>query len=309
MKPAAPIGLNITNVTTDCITVVWSPPPNEDREIFRYTVQVNEKGINTTNNTFILWCELDPETEYTIQVLATDITSDISSSYSNSIRASTGIGLPEGVLNVFGRYTVVRDRLYVNWERPNFSNGIIRNYTIMWSSVFTSSECNLLLGSSFIEQVTDTSSLTLNVDKAPGLDVNTESFLLCVAAETLAGRGEWNYTIVTADGIIRTNSLTDDNGSGSNTALIIVLTVAVLAIIAAVVISAIFGIVCYIRKRTSANERESSPSQRANGDISKSSPKHSGFLKGYKNKPKATRTPDRDNTQSIRSTAPILKDD
>lgn len=284
--------------------LTWSPPPNEN-STFLYTVQVT--GPSSTNstrmtiNTFILWEGLDPETSYSISIMATDVSSNISSAFSDRIiaRTETGTSTPK---HIGAKYYVTDDRLNIYWERPEFWNGTIINYIIIWTTVFNEPECQSLPTTSGQRNITDMKSLQTDVSNPSGLSSSTQQFLLCIAAETAAGQGDWNYTIITSRDIITPGGLTGENSSDDRLALALVTVVAILAILAAIVIMVIFLIACKIRQKSMSMEG-SPPPVSANG-----SSRFSVFYKARGNRTKAVRTPERDNTQSIRSTAPMVTD-
>lgn len=208
-------------------------------------------------------------------------------------------GIPGSINFINARYYKEEDRLIVFWERPAILNGTVRNYTLIWWNRFgVTEDCDRIYrgtdNGAIMSDVKDTDSLTHDFRRAEGLDGKTQAFLLCISAVTDGGRGDWNSTNIGRDGIIE--AVTGNNPeNGSNTALYTVTVLAIMAILAAVVISVIFALLFYFNYK----RKEPSSHSQTNGDVPS---KWARFKRNRSSKVTMPLEP----SQSLRSTAPMV---
>ena len=283
--------------------MTWEAPPNENASIFTYYVQIRGPDYSRvihTHDRLIHWPEaLTAESSYSMVVLAYDTVSNVNSSYGKGISFTMPSGIPGAINFINARYYKEEDRLIVFWERPAILNGTVRNYTLIWWNRFGATEdCDRIYrgtdNGAIMSDVKDTDSLTHDFRRAEGLDGKTQAFLLCISAVTDGGRGDWNSTNIGRDGIIE--AVTGNNPeSGSNTALYTVTVLAIMAILAAVVISVIFALLFYFNYK----RKEPSSHSQTNGDVPS---KWARFKRNRSSKVTMPLEP----SQSLRSTAPMV---
>lgn len=248
---------------------------------------------------------------YTVSVLAHDDASNINGSFGGgpSFTMPSGTSGPCNYIKALYTFDNDGSRLSIVWEPPTVRNGTIKNYTILYWSSSRNHDCVGLYNRPTGPIITNTSdpfAQTIDFNDPEGLknpqDVMGSGFIVCIAAVTLAGMGEWNYTAIGREGIV------DFSTSGNNTpdpvsetALYIVTVVTIMAIIAAIIIVLILAIICYLSKRKAPPSSSSPPT--SNGRIAS---KWSIFKRSRStNKVAMPLEP----SQSIRSTAPMVRVD
>ncbi|WP_417429541.1 endonuclease [Halpernia sp.] len=132
VAPSAPTNLSVVNVGTNNISLQWTAS-TDNVEVTSYDIYANGVLMGTTNTTSTNIANLDPQTSYTLYVVAKDAAENVSSQ-SNSVNATTlAIGTNCGNENFETIPASSSTYSTYNWT----SNGI------SWTSVDSRTDLNI----------------------------------------------------------------------------------------------------------------------------------------------------------------------
>ena len=183
------------------------------------------------------------------------------------------------------------DTLDIFWEPPEIYNGTITQYTIVWS-IDQNGDCMSFDDDQLMENAGYTIDYVPHGNFSRSYSVFKRSgdfkIVLCAAASTSAGRGQWKNSVVdvTASGI------TERQQQAATTALTVVTIITILAIAAAVMIAIILLIVCYKGHRNHSKQPLVVPGR--NGGVGNTPVQRKHW------KDKLRRTPNRKQTESVK---------
>ncbi|XP_019849681.1 PREDICTED: uncharacterized protein LOC100635556 [Amphimedon queenslandica] len=307
--PGTPVNITVyIDIVSFTVMFGWDAPPNENASSLSYFVQVSGPDYHVVYQTFRQYIEwpgsLTADDTYSVSVLAHHNASNINGSFGAgpSFKMPPGTPGPCKYIKAIYSFDDRGSRLSIVWEPPAIRNGTIRNYTILYWSSNRDHDCaSLYIRSSgpIITTTSDPSVLTMDFNDPEGLKdpqaVRASGLIVCIAAATHAGKGEWNYTAIGREGIVDFSTSGNTSDDASETALYVVTVVTIMAIIAAIVIVVIFAILCYLSKRSKTPASSLSPT--SNGRIGDSKLK---IFKRHRSSKVATPV---EPSQSIRSTA------
>ncbi|XP_055950621.1 receptor-type tyrosine-protein phosphatase F-like [Argiope bruennichi] len=134
--PFVPTGLIADKVTNTTIVVKWNEPDPFNGPILSYEIKWRKELDNVSidsqsvNSTTFKIDDLDPYTEYAIQVKAS--TEAGSGPWSSVLSVLTDVGIPSVPTNLIALNTT-ENSIFISWNEPELANGPSLEYVVSWA--------------------------------------------------------------------------------------------------------------------------------------------------------------------------------